>query len=143
MEPLDLSTRPPRSPGERLGGLIMLGRTIDKLRASLPGGKLGAYYIRGFSATLLKELGIDEETLRGVVAHAKDENEVAGWVREHSDPARYDEINALLRKRKIADRVDDADFVARYPSIAALSLPHDMPLIDMLDYDDRYMFEKR
>ncbi len=143
MEPLDLTARPPRSPSVRLGGLTMLPRTIDKLRASLPGGQLGAYYIRGFSAMLLGELGIDEETLRSVVAKAKDEDEVAAWVREHSDPSRYDEINALLRKRRIADRLDDAEFVARYPSITALSLPHDMPLIDMLDYDDRWMFERR
>ncbi len=53
MDALDLTTHPPRSPNLRLGGLLMLARTIDKLRASLPGGNLGVYYIRGFSATML------------------------------------------------------------------------------------------
>lgn len=138
MDALDLSARPPRSPSERLGGLIMLGRTIDKLRASLPGGNLGPYYIRGFSATLLEELGIDEETLRGVVAGAKNDDEVAAWVREHSDPSRYDEINAMLRKRTIADRIDDPEWRERYPITA--SLPREMPLIEMLDHDDRATF---
>ena len=140
MDALDLTARPPRSSSEQLGGLIMLGRTIDKLRATLPGGNPGVYYIRGFSATMLKELGIEEDALRDVVARADSDDDVVAWVREHSDPSRYDEINALLRKRRIADRIDDADFVARYPVIA--SLPPEMPLIEMLDHDDRAMFER-
>lgn len=116
----------------------MLARTVDKLRASLPGGNLGVYYIRGFSATLLLELGIDEATLRDAVARAQSDDEVVGWVRGHSDPSRYDEINALLRSRRIADRIDDPEFVARYPITA--TLPREMPLLDMLDRDDRAMF---
>jgi hypothetical protein len=138
MEAIDLATQPPRSPNLRLGGLLMLARTIDKLRASLPGGNLGVYYIRGFSATLLSELGIDEAALRDAVARAHSDDEIVGWVREHSDPARYDEINALLRSRRIADRIDDPEFVARYPIVA--TLPREMPLLDMLDRDDRSMF---
>ncbi|MGH7737514.1 MAG: DUF5069 domain-containing protein [Candidatus Tyrphobacter sp.] len=143
MEPLDLTKHPPRSPSVRLAGLIMLPRTIDKLRASLPGGNVGPYYIRGFSAIMLEQLGIEESALRDAVANAKTDDEVADWVRAHSDPSKYDEINAFLRKRRIADRVDDPDFMARYPSITALSLPHEMPLIDMLEHDDRFMFESR
>ena len=118
----------------------MLARTIDKLRASLPGGNLGVYYIRGFSATLLTQLGISEDELREVVARAKDDDEVVAWVRAHSDPSKYDAINALLRERRIADRLDDEEFRGRYPIIA--SLPGEMPLLDMLDHDDRSMFEK-
>jgi hypothetical protein len=141
MDALDLSVRPPRSPSERLDGLIMLGRTIDKLRATLPGGNPGPYYIRGFSATLLEQLGIDEETLRGVVAQAHDDGEVAAWVREHSDPSRYDGINAILQKRTIGDRIDDPEWRERYP--IASSLPREMPLVEMLDYDDRAMFARK
>jgi Domain of unknown function (DUF5069) len=43
MEPLDLSTRPPRSGLEKLGGFYLLARTIDKIRAHLPGGNPGEY----------------------------------------------------------------------------------------------------
>lgn len=138
MDALDLTMHPPRSPNVRLGDLLMLARTIDKLRASLPGGNLGVYYIRGFSATMLSELGIDEAALRNVVADAKDDDDVVAWVHAHSDRSRYDALNALLRARRIADRSDDKEFVARYPVIA--TLPPDMPLLDMLDYDDRAMF---
>jgi hypothetical protein len=138
MDSLDLSTRPPRSPSERLGGLLMLARTIDKLRATLPGGNLGPYYMRGFSATMLEQLGIEEEVLRGVVAQAKSDDDVLAYVREHSDESTYEGINALMMSRRIADRIGDPEFVARYPSIA--TLPREMPLLEMLDHDDRAMF---
>jgi len=140
MDALDLTKRPPRSPSERLGGLLMLARTIDKLRATLPGGNIGAYQIPGFSARLMERLGIEEAALREVVAGAKSDDDVVAWVRAHSDPSHYDEINEGLRKRRVADRINDADFNERYPS--AKSLPLDMPLIEMLDHDDRAMFEK-
>ena len=68
MTPVDLTKAPPRSPYAELGGLLMLARTIDKLRASLPGGHLGAYKMAGFSVRLLEGLGIAEDDLQGVVA---------------------------------------------------------------------------
>ncbi len=140
MNALDLATRPPRSPNERLGGLLMLARTIDKLRATLPGGNLGSYQIPGFSARLMSELGIEESALRDQIARASGDDEVVAWVREHSDPSRYDEINAVLRRRRIADRIDDPEFKAKYPVVT--SLPPEMPLLDMLDRDDRASFAK-
>jgi hypothetical protein len=140
MDALDLTNRPPRSPNERLGGLIMLARTIDKLRATLPGGNLGSYQIPGFSVRLMSGLGIEESALRDEVAGASSDDEIVAWVREHSDPSRYEEINAILRQRRIADRIDDPEFVAKYP--VAASLPRETPLIEMLDLDDRASFAK-
>lgn len=138
MDPLDLTLRPPRSPRESLGGLLMLARTIDKLRATLPGGKLGAYQIPGFSARLMAELGIEEPALRDVVARASTDDDVVAWVREHSDVSRYDEINALLEKRRIADRIDDPEFCERYPIFR--ELPREMTLLEALEHDDRALF---
>src|SRR5258707_12922092 len=57
MEPLDLTARPPRSPYQKTEGLFMVLRTIDKLRAKLPGGKIGGYTIRGRN-TALPGLGL-------------------------------------------------------------------------------------
>jgi hypothetical protein len=54
MDPLDLTVTPPRSPYQMLEGLYMLPRTIDKLRAKLPGGivneKLAGRRIEDFLA---------------------------------------------------------------------------------------------
>ncbi|HEY9085158.1 MAG TPA: DUF5069 domain-containing protein [Candidatus Tyrphobacter sp.] len=140
MDALDLSTRAPRSPSDRLDGLIMLARTIDKLRATLPGGNLGPYHMRGFSQQLLEELGIEESALRDAVARASGDDDVVAWVREHTDASRYDDINATLQRRRVGDRVDDPAFRGKYPILT--SLPREMTLIEMLDHDDRAMFAK-
>ncbi len=143
MESLDLTRRPPRGPRLPLADLdlFMLARTVDKLRATLPGGSLGSYQIPGFSTRLLEGLGIAEEEIRDAVARANSDEDVAAWVREHTDPARYAEINAALEGRTIADRIDDPAWVAKYP--IAQTLPPEMPLLDFLSADDGDMFPNR
>lgn len=64
MEALDLSVRPPRSPYAQMQGIYMVPRTIDKMRAQLPGGKLGPYSLTtpfgpGLSILLPGRLGIE------------------------------------------------------------------------------------
>lgn len=140
MDSLDLTRRPPRGPRLPLASLdlFMLARTVDKVRATLPGGSLGSYQVPGFSARLLERLGIAEEDLRGAVARATSDEEVAAWVRERTDPAAYPEINAAMEQRTIADRLDDPQFVAKYP--IAQTLAPEMPLLDFLAADDDDMF---
>ena len=138
MESLDLRIAPPRSPNLELGGLLMLARTIDKARASLPGGDLGAYRFAGFSAGLLKGLGIEEADFVDAVKTARGDDDVVAWVRARSDAAAYPELNAKLQRRTVGDVIDDADFVERYPVVAGL--PHDTPLLHMLDHDDKAAF---
>lgn len=98
MEPLDLSTQRPRGPREKLAGLMFMPRTIDKLRAELPGGGMGPYLNRpdGLSAFMCKRVGLDMEELRAKVASARDEAEVEGWLLERLDPAKVEEVNAKL-----------------------------------------------
>jgi hypothetical protein len=136
MGPLDLTKTPPRSPYAKLGGLLMLARTIDKVRASLPGGNLGAYRIRGFSAQLLEALGVQEDDLRAVVALASDDEEVVAWVRKQSGAANYDEINARFESQTIGQR--GPDYFERYP--VAKTLPPETTLLRVLEIDDAALF---
>lgn len=142
MDALDLTKQPPRGPRERLPGLdlLMAARTVDKLRATLPGGNLGEYQITGFSSTLLNALEIVEAALRAAIARAASDEAIAAWIREHSDPARYPEINAKFEGFKIADRLNDPGFVERYP--LARSLPPDASRLDLLAADDAAAFEQ-
>jgi hypothetical protein len=140
MDALDLTQRAQRSPREPLSGLdlLMLARTVDKIRATLPGGNIGSYQITGFSSRLLLKLGIAESVLRDVIARAGSDAEVAAWVREHSDPAAYPEINAGFEQMTVGASLGDAGFVARYP--IARTLPPETPRIDMLAADDEASF---
>ncbi|HEX3551430.1 MAG TPA: DUF5069 domain-containing protein [Candidatus Elarobacter sp.] len=146
MEPLDLESRPPRSPREQMLGLYFLPRTIDKIRAELPGGKPGEYIVTGpnsMSAYVLYKLKIDVEELRAVVARAADEAAIEAWLRERIDPAVVDGINAKL----IGSRVDAASpenlalLHAKHPWLA--SRPDIVGAFEMLDTDDQYAFAKR
>lgn len=59
MKPLDLTKTSPRSPREQLVGLVFIPRTIDKMRALLPGGNPGKYHVEGASLALLEGIGVD------------------------------------------------------------------------------------
>jgi hypothetical protein len=98
MEPLDLTTRPPRAPRETLAGVAFMPRTIDKLRAEMPGGTMGKYLNRfdGMSAVMCKRIGVDMEELRAVVVAAPGEDEVAAWLRERVSPELAAETSAKL-----------------------------------------------
>ncbi len=140
MDSLDLTQQPPRSPRELLPGLslLMAARTIDKLRATLPGGNIGEYQITGFSSSLLNALEIPETALRAAIARAESDEEIATWIREHSKPERYAEINAKLEGRTVGERLNDPEFVARYP--VARRLPPQSSRLDLLIADDAEMF---
>jgi Domain of unknown function (DUF5069) len=140
MQPLDFSVRAPRSPREKVGGLYMLGRTIDKLRATLPGGNLGPYHVFfGLSKALAHALGIDLHELAGVVERAASEDEVVAWVREHSDPSKYEEINRTLEGRTQDDiRAEHrAVFESKY-DFGMRAAHHN--LFDLVDADDKKLF---
>jgi hypothetical protein len=146
MEPLDLTTAPPRSCYVELDGLMLLPRTIDKLRAFLPGGNPGEYFIngpiKGISGYLLERLGIAESDLRAAVASASNEDEVAAWVRAHTDASQYPAINQTLRRIKPKHAEDPEIFKQLYAETLALH-PQLEYIVDIIEADDRRVFGQR
>jgi hypothetical protein len=143
MDALDLTLRPPRSPREPLSNLdlFMIARTVDKLRATLPGGNIGSYQITGFSSRLLEKLGIAEAALRDVIARADSDAEIALWIGEHTDPKTYGQINAAFERLTVGERLGDAEFVKRYPIVHKLA--PEASRLDLLIADDEEIFGKR
>jgi hypothetical protein len=143
MKALDLTRQPPRSPRELLPGLdlLMAARTVDKLRATLPGGNIGEYQITGFSSSLLQALEIAESSLRAAIARTDSDEQIADWIRANSDPKRYPEINAKLESLTVGERLNDPSFLARYP--LAKRLPPESSRFDLLVADDAQAFDKK
>jgi hypothetical protein len=142
MTPLDLRTGPPRSARETLLGFALLPRTIDKLRAELPGGNLGQYlnHETGFSAFVVKRLGLDMREFRAAVAQAADEGDVAAWLAARIDPAGAPALNAKL-ETFVVERMSPADQLLvreRHPVMA--ERPELSKILDILDADDRRAF---
>lgn len=144
MNPLDLTKSPPRSCYEQLDGLMLMPRTIDKLRAFLPGGNPGGYFIngpmKGVSGYLLERLGIQESDLLTAIAGARDENDVAAWVCAHTDASQYPAINETLRRIKPKHAHDPATFAQIYAETLAAH-PDLEYILDIIEADDRRMFQ--
>ncbi|HTX57400.1 MAG TPA: DUF5069 domain-containing protein [Candidatus Acidoferrales bacterium] len=140
MDALDLTKAPPRPPREPLAGLdlIMAARTVDKLRASLPGGNLGAYQLPGFSTQMLEAIGVGEDDLRSAVARASSDAEIAAWLRERVPAEKIAAFNAAIVQRCVKHRLEDEAWRKKYAH--AVSLPPETPLIDMLSKDDELAF---
>lgn len=131
---LDLTKSPPRSGYERVDGVRFLPRTIDKARALLPGGTIGAYQLRGISHKMFKELGLDEEQFIAHVRDARNEEEVASWVRSLAGAERIAAWNELVINWVIRDDAQRADLETRYEVLRGRS---DISrLLDLLDVDD-------
>lgn len=118
-------------------------RTIDKLRAQLPGGDPGEYFINdridGISGYLLERLGVDEDELREAVREAPDERAVATWLGERTDASQYEAINATLRRIKPKHSQDEAWLRSQYAETLA-ERPDLEFIVDILDADDRRIF---
>ena len=116
----------------------MMARTVDKLRATLPGGDLGPYKIFGYSSRLLEALELNEDAFRDAIAAAPTEEAISAWVRERTDPSKYASMNALMESLTIEDRLADAEWVAANP--VAKGLPPNTTRFDYLEIDDATMF---
>jgi hypothetical protein len=142
MTPLDLRLRPPRSARATLLGIAFLPRTIDKLRAELPGGCLGTYlnHGTGFSAWVVRRCGLDMDAFRAAVAEASDEDEIVAWIAARVDPAIGPALNAKL-ETFVVDRMSFPDqqlIRERHPVIALR--PELSTILDILDADDAHAF---
>lgn len=114
----------------------MMPRTIDKLRATLPGGVVGGYRVRGMSARLLEWLGVEEDAIRAAVSAAKTDDDVALWLREHVDTSKFPDFN-----RRMLDRsTDDVDKEAFYETYPWMRERGRMLLFDVMIEDDRMTF---
>jgi hypothetical protein len=137
MDALDLRKAPPRRPRAELAGVVFIPRSIDKIRATLPGGDLGAYTISGFTATMFDMLGIALEDVTAAVRSAANEDDVAAYVLEHARPGGVDAWHTYVfaREPKNGNR---AEAIAAYPFLAKRP---DLHLsLDVLEEDDRQAF---
>jgi hypothetical protein len=73
--------------------LVFIPRTIDKMRALLPGGNPGKYHMEGANLVLLEQIGVDPAQFEEVVASAASDADVSAWLQEHADLSQCAGIN--------------------------------------------------
>jgi hypothetical protein len=142
MTPLDLRTRPPRSVRAMMLGFYFLPRTVDKLRAELPGGALGSFvnHETGFSAYVVRRLGLDMAEFRAAVAEAPDEDALVAWLAARIDVSAAPALNAKL-ETFVVERMSAEDQVLvreRHPVMAVR--PDLSSVLNIFEADDRDTF---
>jgi hypothetical protein len=82
---MDLTKTPPRSPKDKLAGLVSLKRAIDKA-AAFNEGRLGEYdYNCPHDQPLFAFLGVDAETFAKKVAELKTDDAIVAWLQASSN----------------------------------------------------------
>jgi hypothetical protein len=142
MDPLDLTTHRPRGPRETTLGFYFLPRTIDKLRAELPGGNMGSYlnHDTGFSAWAVRRLGLDMDEFRNAVRDARDESEVVAWLSARVDLSKAPAFNEKF-ETFVVDRFTPEDQVLvreRHPVMAQRAELN--KILDVLEAEDERVF---
>jgi hypothetical protein len=97
---MDLTKQYPRSPNEKMVGLVSLARVVDKARASNE-GTLGEYdYDCPHDKPLLAFLGVDGPTFAKRVAELKTDDAISNWVRNLIADKTPQQIEAFNAERR-------------------------------------------
>lgn len=97
----------PRSGREKLGGVMFLGRTIDKMRASIAGtaGEYNSH--RGMSSRVFELFGVTAEQFEEAVRENPSDEGVVAWLQQHGKKPTQDEIDEYNQRIENAAPNDD------------------------------------
>jgi hypothetical protein len=115
-------------------------RTIDKVRATLPGGHSGAYHITpGLSQLLLTIIGVELAAFEVAVREADDEDAMAIWLRANADLSRYGYANDTLSQLRHENLPPEhrAHCASLYPEYLRSRYPL---AFDLIEADDRELY---
>ncbi|MEO6990758.1 MAG: DUF5069 domain-containing protein [Candidatus Baltobacteraceae bacterium] len=135
MEPISLRGRLPRSARAEVAGIVFLPRSIDKVRATLPGGDIADYKIPGFTEQMLDGFGISVEDFTEAVRTAQNDDEVGAYVRAHAKDGGIEGWNDFARNRQIyngdrTEAIEENPWLADHPEL--------IYSLDFLDYKEQH-----
>jgi hypothetical protein len=141
----DLTKEPPRSPRQRLGGYVIMGRTIDKGRADIA-GKMGEYH---FDCPLDKMFfqfkGINSADFKRALKDGLTDEEMVQWVSDHGTSRNEKEIQGWSDTMEQATLLNEPEkreyFIAECKKLGLN--PQVTSLFDWLEADDRAMFSRK
>jgi hypothetical protein len=125
-------------------GFYLVARTIDKLRAELPGGNLGPYlnHDTGFSAYVVRRMGLDMNDFRNAVAAAPDEDAVVAWLAARIDTSLAPAVNAKLESFVLERMSAEDQVLVRERHPVMVQRPDLSVLLDILEADDELTFAR-
>jgi hypothetical protein len=140
----DLTKEAPRSPKTRVGGYVILGRTLDKCRALLA-GNIGEYH---FDCPLDNMLfgwkGVTGDDFKAEVEKGASDEEMATWVDAHGTSKTDEEKRAWREEVMAANPYENPEKREWYEEqMKPLNLDAaTTPLFDWLEKDDKASYQK-
>ncbi len=140
----DLTQRPPRSMRQRLGGLVLLPRIIDKGRATLA-GKNGEYNFNSpTDQHFVRFLGVDLTVLLKELSAGNGDGEILGWALANAkNPRTPWEITAWSAYMETRGPDSDAESLASFAEYVgqhSKTREDVKSWFDALDLDDHVSF---
>jgi hypothetical protein len=137
MKGLDLTKNYPRSPKQRLGGWVHLGRMIDKARAKTA-GTIGEYiYPCPLDQALLEFLGISGDAFSDAVESRADQ-EILDWLTQHAK-ARSPEAIEAWNKTFLDRKSQNEESLRHFLEVLNRIAPHRTDIttwVDLLDLEE-------
>jgi hypothetical protein len=137
---MDLTRQFPRSVRDKVAGVVMLGRAIDKGRATAD-GKNGEYnYNCPMDKAVLGFLGMDSAALLETIKNAKSNAEIEAYAREFSgkkSPAEIEEFNRSFLNYSPAPGSDGEKYFLELRNKIAPDRTDVTAWPDLLDLDEK------
>ncbi len=141
---MDLTTSYPRSVHEKLFGLVQIGRTIDKGKATAIGKEGEYHYNCGMDQAVFGFLGIDHDALLGVIKNAKSDADIQNYVKGFIDKKSPQEIEAW--NREWVTHKPEGDSLNYFLELRKQIAPDRTDVVawpDLLDLDEKRNVPKR
>ena len=141
---MDLTQNYPRSVHEKLHGLVQIGRTIDKGKATAHGNVGEYHYNCSMDAAVFSFLGIDHEALLDVIKNAKSDEEINAYVKSFIDKKPPEEIERW--NREWVGKKPEGDSLKYFLELRNQVAPDRTDVTswaDLLDLDEKRTVPKR
>jgi hypothetical protein len=141
---MDLTTGYPRSVGDKLFGLVQIGRAIDKGKATAI-GKNGEYnFSCPMDSGVFEFLGIDGDKFLDVIKNAKSDADIESYVKGFIDKKSPQEIEAFNKEWMThKPEGDSLDYFIQLRSQIAPDRTDVTTWPDLLDLDEKRTVPKR
>ena len=137
---MDLTTNYPRSVRDKVAGVVMIGRTIDKAKAKAH-GTIGEYHYNcPMDQNVFGFLGIDHERFLDVVSTANDDATIEAEVARHASAKSPAEISAWNEQSLKHGPEPGSDGATYFNELRASVAPDRTDVTawaDLLDLDER------
>lgn len=144
IESKDLSKQAPRSPRQRVGGYVILGRTLDKCRALL-NDRIGEYHFDcPLDNILFNFKGVVGDDFKAEVERGASDDAMVDWLDTHGTKKSSEEIKEWadgVERYSMLEDPEKRDFFIEECEKLGLD-PKKTTLFDWLEADDRASFSK-